>query len=126
MPDAPAIPPAASPAPGGGATPAKAQQGAQPAGAQAPANVLQQPADGSDRDGLSADEERQLGELLEKRDRAAAGGNVRLRVTSGHESVSYGGVTVGQDFTEVPEHLVAGLTEGAANAGVEIEQDQES
>lgn len=115
----------ASPAPGGGAAPAKAQQGAQPAGAQAPASVLKQPGQPG-RDGLTADEERQLGELMDKRDRAAAGGVVRLRVTSGHESVSYGGVTVGQDFTEVPEHLVAGLTEGAANAGVEIEQDQES
>lgn len=120
----------ASPAPGGGATPPRAQQGAQPAGAQAPPNVIKQdvpaPSDEPRKDGLNADEERQLGELIDKRDRAAADVRVRLRVTSGHESVSYGGVTVGKDFTEVPEHLVAGLTEGAANAGVDIEQDQES
>lgn len=127
MPDAPATPPAASPAPGGGATPAKDQKGAQPAGAQAPANVVaQQPDGGQDREGLDADEERQLGELLAKRDRAAASGSVRLKVTSNHESVSYGGLTVGQEFTEVPTHLVAGFVEGAADAGVEITQDQES
>jgi hypothetical protein len=118
----------ASPAPGGGAAPAKAQQGAQPAGAQAPPSVLvQTPAsDEPGRDGLSPNEERQLGELLDKRDRSVPGGTVRLKVTSGHESVSYGGLTVGKDFTDVPEHLVAGLTEGAAVAGVEITQDQES
>jgi hypothetical protein len=117
----------ASPAPGGGAAPDKAQQGAQPAGAQAPPNVIKPPEPEPERKGdLSADEERQLGELMERRDRAAASSSVRLRVTSGHQSVSYGGVTVGRDYTEVPEHAVAGLIEGAANAGVDIEQDQES
>ena len=130
----------ASPAPGGGTPPtaeqAPAQTGKGQARAQDPPNILAQgqqvqagqeaQRDGSDGKGLSADEERQLGELLEKRAQAAGPAPVRLKVDSDHESVTYGGVTVGHEFTEVPAHAVAGLVEGAAAAGVKITQDQES
>lgn len=130
----PASPAPASP--GGGTPPTVEQAPAQTGKGQAkpvdPPNLLAQgqavQAERSDGDskGLSADEERQLGELLEKRDRGTGPAPVRLRVNSDHESVTYGGFTIGRDYTEVPQHLVAGLTEGAANAGVDIEQDQES
>ena len=126
MTDAPASPPAASPAPGGGATPPKAQQGAQPAGAQAPPNVVAQQAPPGEpgNEGLTPDEERQLGELLDKRDRAGTDTVVRLRVEGDHSSVQVGHVVVGTDWTDVPEHLVAAVTEGAELAGVQVTQEE--
>jgi hypothetical protein len=80
----------------------------------------------SSQDELTPDEERQLGELLDKRNKTAAGGTVRLRVEGDHESVQVGHVVVGRDWTDVPVAMVAALTEGAADAGVKITQDQES
>jgi hypothetical protein len=97
-----------------------------------PPNVLKQGKDtaadvaGTGPDGLSAKEESQLGALLDKRQRARAGGTTRLKIDSDHAEVTYGGVTVGRDWTEVPSAVVAGLVEGAADAGVQIIQDQES
>lgn len=126
----PASTPAASPAPGGGATPPGAQQGAQPAGAQAPANIAAQapqprPAEDHGPEALTPDEETRLGELLAKRDKAAAGGTVRMRVEGGHESIQVGHAVVSRDWTDVPVTMVAALTEGAADAGVTITQDDQ-
>jgi hypothetical protein len=76
--------------------------------------------------GLSADEERALGELQAKRAAAAAAGvPVRLKVEEPHSAVTFGGVTVGRDFTEVPAAVAADFVSGAADAGVTVTQDQE-
>ena len=48
---------------------------------------------------------------------------VRMKVTGGHASLSYGGLTIGTEFTTVPAHMVAAMTEAAADAGVEITQE---
>lgn len=79
------------------------------------------PAGGS---GLTAAEERQLGEL-QARKTAAAGefGTERLRVLPPHVSMTYGGITIGPEFTEVPGNLAGALASAAASAGVEIEQE---
>jgi hypothetical protein len=78
----------------------------------------------TDDDGLSPDEERQLGDLLAKRDKTAAARTVRLRVEGNHESVQVGHVVVGREWTEVPVQLVSSITEGAAEAGVQVTQDE--
>lgn len=77
--------------------------------------------------GLSPAEERHLGELQAKRAAAvAAGVPVRLKVEEPHSQVTFGGVTVGREFTEVPAAVAADLVSGAAEAGVTVTQDQES
>lgn len=121
-------PAAASAAPGGGMPAAPAQGRVQP---QDPPNLVAQgqermadAAEDSGQDGLTPGEERQLGELIAKRDAAAAGGTVRLRVEGGHESVQVGHVVVGREWTDVPASMVSALTEGAADAGVQVTQDE--
>jgi hypothetical protein len=60
---------------------------------------------------------------LEKaqRDLAAAGGEtVMLRVGGPHESMSYGGLTVGSEPTPVPVRHLPALETAAADAGVEL------
>ena len=120
--------PAASPAPGGG-MPAAAPAAPGRAQPQDPPNLVAQaqerqaeaaPAD----DGLTPDEEAQLGRLLDKRDKSAAASTVRLRVEGPHESVQVGHVVVGREWTEVPVSMVSALTEGAAEAGVQVTQDE--
>lgn len=75
---------------------------------------------------LTPDQERTLGELLAKRDAAAAVPTVRLKVEPPHSSVTVNFVTVGPEFTEVPESAAAAIMQGANDAGVTITQDQES
>jgi len=80
---------------------------------------------------LAADkaEIRRLREQLEaagQPDKQPVPDPVRLKVESPHSSVTFGGITVGSEYTEVPGHAVAALMEGAADAGVTITQDQES
>ena len=122
--------PAASPAPGGGmpaaapAAPGSTPQPRQPENLVAQAQERSAAAEHTDDDGLTPDEERQLGDLLAKRDKAAAADTVRLRVEGVHESVQVGHVVVGRDWTEVPVSMVAALTEGAAEAGVQVTQDE--
>jgi 2-oxoglutarate dehydrogenase E2 component (dihydrolipoamide succinyltransferase) len=99
------------------AAPAPAPPAAAPAPPAAPAPA---PAAG----GLSAAEEAQLGALLGKQAAAAADeGAVRMKVEGGHASLSYGGVTVGTEFTTVPAALAAPFLEAAADAGVTITQE---
>lgn len=74
--------------------------------------------------GLSADEERQLGRLLARREAASGAGEiVRMRVEGPHESLTHAGITVGREWTEVPAGLSSALTTAAEDAGVLIVQE---
>jgi hypothetical protein len=111
------------------AQPAEAQNIATPAAQQAAQDAKRSSvaADDDRNDGLSADEERQLADLIGKRDRAAArAGGIRLKVEEPHESLTYGGVTVGREFSEVPAHIAAQFTQAAAEAGVTVTQQEDS
>lgn len=74
---------------------------------------------------LSAQETAYLGKLLARRDAAAvaAGEAVVMKVEGGHESITYGGLTVGTESTTVPVSMAAAITEAAADAGVTIIQE---
>jgi hypothetical protein len=119
----------ASPAPGGGVaqpSPTGSQSVRPPAD---PPNLVAQAAERtadaepSGKPGLTPDEERKLGELLAKRDESASQAPIRLKVTGDHESMTFGGVTIGREFTAIPPSMVGGITEAAALAGVEITQE---
>jgi hypothetical protein len=71
---------------------------------------------------LSPDEERQLGDLLDRRDRAAASGDVvELKVEPPHsEMVSPSGHRIGSDWTTVPARAESRIMSAAADAGVTI------
>jgi hypothetical protein len=74
--------------------------------------------------GLTAAEEARLGELKAKV--AAASGDSpvsRLKVEPPHSSITFGGVTVGTEFTDVPSAAAADLVSEAAAAGVTITQE---
>ena len=85
----------------------------------------QQPAQAPPTGALSSQEDAYLARLLARRDAAAvaAGEAVRMKVEGGHESLTYGGLTVGTEFTNVPVSMVAALVEAAADAGVTITQE---
>ena len=73
---------------------------------------------------LSEAEQRTLSGLMARQQAVAGAGEpVRMKVTGSHASLSYGGVTIGTEFTTVPASMVAALTEAAADAGVEITQE---
>jgi len=73
---------------------------------------------------LSEAEQRTLSGLMARQQAVAGTGEpVRMKVTGAHASLSYGGVTIGTEFTTVPASMVAALTEAAADAGVEITQE---
>jgi hypothetical protein len=74
---------------------------------------------------LSDQEQAYLARLTARRDAALvdAGAAVRMKVEGDHESLTYGGVTVGSEFTTVPVSMVAALVEAAADAGVTITQE---
>lgn len=65
-------------------------------------------------------------ELAAVRREATGGDTVRLRVDpdSPHSAMVHGGVYVGEEWTEVPAHVVPDLMEGAANAGVTLTQEE--
>jgi hypothetical protein len=46
-----------------------------------------------------------------------------MKVEEPHAALTYGGVTVGTEFTTVPAALAAPITEAAADAGVTITQE---
>lgn len=78
------------------------------------------------RPDLPQDTEARIGELQRKLSAASGGAPVvRLKVEEPHAAVTFGGVTVGRDFTEVPTAVAADLVSGAADAGVTVTQDQE-
>jgi hypothetical protein len=72
-----------------------------------------------------AEVERLNRELAAAQLKAAAGGGktVRLRVGGPHSSMSYGGVTITSEFSDVPVHHQAALSQAAADAGVELIQE---
>jgi hypothetical protein len=74
---------------------------------------------------LTAQEQAYLGRLLQRQATAAGttGDPVQMKVEAPHASISYGGLTVGTEFTTVPANLVAAITEAAADAGVTITQE---
>lgn len=74
---------------------------------------------------LTEQEEAYLGKLLTRQAAAAvaSGEAVRMKVEEPHESLTYGGVTVGTEFTTVPSSMAAALVEAAADAGVTITQE---
>lgn len=49
---------------------------------------------------------------------------VRLKVEGPHESLTYGGLTVGTEFTEVPRRHLASMTQAAADSGVKLTQEE--
>lgn len=49
---------------------------------------------------------------------------VEMRVMPPHVEMHHGGVTLGTDWTEVPEHMSAALQGAAQDAGVKIEQKE--
>jgi hypothetical protein len=71
---------------------------------------------------LTAQEQAYLGRLLARQASAAGttGEPVQMKVEPPHESISYGGLTVGTEFTTVPAILVAAVTTAAEEAGVTI------
>jgi hypothetical protein len=111
--------------PGGGlAAEEQSQAPKKPAEAK---NVLKDdPKPETGESGLTADEERQLGELQARRDAAAAKADVtRFKVEAPHSELRFGGVSVGREFTPVPTNMIAPLAEAAANAGVTLTQEEE-
>lgn len=79
-------------------------------------------------DVLSPDEESELARLQAKAAKQSAGaGAMLMKVEPPHSEVTFGGVTVGTDFTLVPAHMAANVASAAAEAGVKITQkDEES
>ena len=62
-------------------------------------------------------------ELRKLRADLAAGAKAVLRVLPPHSSMTYGGITVTDQPTEVPASAVPGLYEAAQNAGVNLIQE---
>lgn len=94
--------------------------------AAAPPAVATSPApdavDGSDK--LTADEERELGRLLEKRAAAESAGNVvNLKVEEPHIEMTFAGVTVSRDWTPVPAGIANHFVNAAADAGVTLTRE---
>jgi hypothetical protein len=63
-------------------------------------------------------------ELARIRSAAVTGLKVLLRVGKPHVSMTYGGITVTDQPTEVPARHVPALQEAAANAGVDLIQEE--
>jgi len=75
--------------------------------------------------GLTASEERQLGELQAKRDAAASNAaSARFKVEEPHSEIIFGGLRVGRDFTPVPDHMIAPLASAASDSGVTLTQEE--
>jgi hypothetical protein len=113
----------------------QARQASGPPGTKAPENTDGTPTAPGETEGvnderLTAEEERELSRLQAKAQRAAAGSDktlVRMRVEEPHDSLSFGGFTLGRDYQTVPSHLAGSLQSAAAEAGVNLTQeDQES
>jgi hypothetical protein len=73
--------------------------------------------------GLTPDEERMLGELQAKATAASAAGTLRFKVEAPHSGLFFGGLTIGREFTNVPETMAASLVTAAADAGVTLTQE---
>lgn len=80
-----------------------------------------QEGDGEDYSGKAAELE---AELAKVRSKARGGDMVRVRVEGEHAGIIHNGVWVGNDWTEVPAHVVPDMMEGAANSGVVLTQEE--
>lgn len=81
-------------------------------------------AGGEQDGGEDAALERQILALQARRAQlAGAGEPVRLKVEEPHSALTYGGITVGRDWTPVPGQHVPAITEQAREAGVTITQE---
>lgn len=63
-------------------------------------------------------------QLVDARLLASPQATVRLKVEEPHVGFALGHINVGADYTEVPEHAVAAIMDGAANSGVTITQEE--
>ena len=101
---------------------APAKPATAPPAAAAPAAPAPAPAAQPTAGGLTAAEQVQLGNLLAKQTTAGVTAE-RFKVEPPHSSFSYGGATVGTEFTTVPGGLVAAFATAAAEAGVTLTQE---
>lgn len=81
--------------------------------------------DQTDERGLTAEEAKQFGDLQAKvakadAEKLAAGETMKLRVEGQHSHMTYGGVTITSEGTEVPVSMYGPLASAAADAGVEL------
>lgn len=81
----------------------------------------------ADAAGLTPDEETELGTLIAKREAgisAASGGTVRMKIDGPDgSSMTFGGITVTTEYTDVPAAHAASLMSAADDAGMTIEQE---
>lgn len=75
--------------------------------------------------GLTADEENKLIELIAKRDAADRGDQpaVNLKVEPPHESMTFGGYTVTDEFRPFSEQAYSAIMTAASDAGVTITRE---
>lgn len=99
-----------------------------PVPASGPSSLPDDAPDGEGGEGatgpLSAAEEAALGRLMARRDQAAADASPRLKVEAPHAAFTYGGFTVGSDFTSVPATARPALLTAALEAGVTLTQEE--
>lgn len=79
------------------------------------------PAAEEDLSAKAADLEEQLAQV---RAQAAGQDTVRMKVEDPHVAFALGHINIGTEWTEVPNHSVAAIMEGAANSGVTITQEE--
>lgn len=103
------------------APPAPARQRNNPARAAAPDKEPERPESAADK---AARLEAELAEARQEAQSEAGDPMVRLKVEEPHAEFYHGGVGVGTDWTQVPEHMVPALMEGAANSGVTLTQEE--
>lgn len=77
--------------------------------------------DGEDYSSKAAELE---AELTRVRNKARGGDMVRVKVEEPHAGIVHNGIWVGNDWTEVPAHVVPDMMEGAANSGVVLTQEE--
>lgn len=93
------------------------------------ADSKQQPAASQPKDQQEAGEpsraelEQRLAEIQDKLRSADAPPVLRMKVEGPHTAFSYGGVTVGTEYTDVPVTHAAAVTAAADEAGVTITQE---
>jgi hypothetical protein len=99
-----------------------------PSAGQAPPASVPSPPAPADRPVASAEDSDEAAELEAKlaavRARASGQDTVKMKVEGEHSALIHNGIWVGDDWTEVPEHAVAGLMEAAANSGVKLTQEE--
>lgn len=77
-------------------------------------------------DGLTPDEESEWVRLSDKRAAALASkpGMVEVKIEPPHIEMQFGGFTIGNDWTAVPESALTPLAVAAADSGVTLTQKE--